>query len=111
MLDYENLSDGSEGRKHISSTVEEVSEVAHIGPWRKRRDRGNSITYTYNNRASDGRVPLVLTIKEDTVVKLTTTAYGESTIQGGMCSVARKGFRKEESALDWFHDNFTTEDN
>lgn len=104
---YTDIDPGKDGRKQLADRITEVTDVAQLEPWEKHRDDGETIVYTHNNTESDDRPPLILQVTEDTVIKLTTTAHGEPTITPGQHKLARKGFRRDESAVEWLQERFT----
>lgn len=110
-LDYDSVpaTGEYEATKEISNQVEEVTDVAHLGPWELHRNDDGTVVYTFNNTEDDGRPPLLLYIRDDDVVKLNTTAYGEKTITGGQCKLARKATKPDDSAIEWVEEHFTLE--
>lgn len=96
----------NDARREISDGIDDVLDVAHLGPWEKHRDENGTVVYTYNNTDSDPLPPLLLYIRDDDVIKLNTTAYGERTITGGQCKLARKAVPRSESALNWVQERF-----
>lgn len=106
-LEYHDITKTeTDARKEISDNVENVTDVVHLGPWTKdSKDR-----YTYNNTESDKLPPLIINIRDDSVVTLLTTAYGSPTVSKGQCQLAKKRFSVEDSALEWFKQEFDTEE-
>lgn len=105
-LQYHSISvEGYDAVKEISSQVEEVTDAAHLGPWELARD-GDTMLYTYNNTSETVLPPLMLEIRDDDVIRLLTTAYGEKTVSSGRASLARKGTERDASAREWVASHF-----
>lgn len=97
----------NERRKQLTDMVEEVRDVAVLSPWELHREKsGGNLTYVYNNTMEDRRPPLILSIVDDDLVKLRTTAYGEPKVVAGQCKMARKAMPKGESAYEWVQKYF-----
>lgn len=92
--------------KELSNAITDVIDVAHLGPWKKHRDENGTVVYTYNNIDSNPIPPLLLYIRDDDVIELNTTAYGETTITGLQCKLARKAVPRGDSALEWVEEHF-----
>lgn len=107
-LDYDAVDADTENerRKQVTADIDDVLDVAHLGPWEIHRDDGDSKTLVYNNTMGDQRPPLILSVRDDAIVKLLTTAYGEPKVVGGQCKMARKAMPRGESAFEWVQEHF-----
>lgn len=110
-LEYDavDADDENERRKQVTDGVDDVLDVAHLGPWEMHRDNGASKQLVFNNTMADERPPLILRIKDDDVVKLLTTAYGEPKVVAGQHRMARKALPRGESAFEWVTEHFDLE--